>query len=209
MKKKGCYWATRDYIHKPFNTEIIRARVNLHLELSKQRKMLENLANIDPLTSLANRRKYQERLVNEWEEALVTKSPLSLVVMDIDDFKLFNDEYGHAEGDKVLQRVAKVLSNQFQRSVDLVARYGGEEFVILLPKCDKEYAMTAVNECVREVSALQNACHKDAMKNTLTISAGGITYVPSSRDDVDSLFGAADKMLYLAKKKGQKLCAMV
>ncbi|WP_191600408.1 diguanylate cyclase domain-containing protein [Marinomonas algicola] len=202
-EEKGLLLGASDYIHKPFNTEIIKARINLHLQLAKQRRMLEYLANIDPLTSLANRRKYQEKLQKKWDEALVAKSPLSLVVIDIDDFKKFNDQHGHAEGDKVLQRVAKVLSNHFERPVDLVARYGGEEFVVLLPECDKEYAMEVVTECVKDVSELPHTINKDKKCNTVTISAGGVTYIPRLSDDVGSLFSAADKMLYLSKKKGK------
>ncbi|MCZ2720780.1 diguanylate cyclase [Marinomonas sp. 15G1-11] len=202
-EEKGLLLGASDYIQKPFNAEIIRARINLHLQLSQQRKMLERLANIDPLTSLANRRKYQERLFQEWDSALTSKSPLSLVVMDIDDFKQFNDHHGHAEGDKVLQQVARVISSQFQRSIDLVARYGGEEFVALLPNCNKEYAMEVVGSCAKAIENLQHTYHHNDKKYTVTISSGGVTYVPDSSGKVEDLFSAADKMLYLAKQKGK------
>lgn len=139
-EEKGLLLGASDYIQKPLHTTIVQARIRLHLELVKQRSMLERLAHIDPLTSLANRRKYKDVLTSEWQQAISEQKPMSIVVIDIDDFKQYNDCHGHASGDKVLQQVANVLSEHFYHDKGLVARYGGEEFVVLLPDCDQDTA---------------------------------------------------------------------
>jgi len=206
-EEKGLLLGAGDYIQKPFHVGIVQARVRLHLQLAQQRSMLERLANIDPLTTIANRRKYQEVLDVEWRAAIRDGSGLSLAVVDIDNFKQYNDNHGHAAGDRVLQQVAGVLSAQFKRPRDLVARYGGEEFVVLMPDSDREGAIDMLTRCGRAVENLQLFRPGTDCSDVVTVSIGGATCRPnpSATDgyDADKLFRIADEMLYLAKREGK------
>jgi diguanylate cyclase (GGDEF)-like protein len=201
-EEKALLMGASDYIQKPLHTNIVQARVRLHLQLAKQRKMLEKLANIDPLTSLANRRKYQDVLEQEWQRAMAHQACLSLLVIDIDNFKQYNDCYGHATGDKVLQQVATVLANQV---VDkgLVARYGGEEFVVLLPDHSQEESIEVARRCMQGVEALNLAYSHEDFSGKVTVSVGGATKSPSQKCRSEDFFNAADDMLGLAKKSGK------
>ncbi|SBS30821.1 Phytochrome-like protein cph2 [Marinomonas spartinae] len=203
-EEKGLLLGANDYIQKPLHTNIVRARIQLHLKLVKQQRMLERLANIDPLTSLANRRKYQDAISMEWDLAITNQHHISLAIIDIDNFKQYNDCHGHAAGDCVLQQVASVFSKQFNHETYLVARYGGEEFVVLLPRLSKEESLTIVRNCLKAVEQLDLPYHADDKRvGTVTISVGGATCSPSSSHDIDEFFSSADKMLYLAKKEGK------
>lgn len=201
-EEKALLMGANDYIQKPLHTNIVLARVRLHLQLVKQRKMLEKLANIDPLTSLANRRKYQEVIQQEWQNAIENQSYISLLVIDIDNFKQYNDCYGHATGDKVLQQVASVLANQVLDQ-GLVARYGGEEFVILLPDHSKEESLDVAKRCMQGVEALNLAYSHEDFEGRVTVSVGGTTQLPSKNCRSEDFFNAADDMLGLAKKSGK------
>ncbi|UTV98177.1 diguanylate cyclase [Marinomonas rhizomae] len=201
-EEKALLMGANDYIQKPLHTNIVLARVRLHLQLVKQRKMLEKLANIDPLTSLANRRKYQEVIQQEWQNAIENQSCISLLVIDIDNFKQYNDCYGHATGDKVLQQVASVLANQVLDQ-GLVARYGGEEFVILLPDHSKEESLDVAKRCMQGVEALNLAYSHEDFNGRVTVSVGGTTQLPSENCHSEDFFNAADDMLGLAKKSGK------
>ncbi len=203
-EERGLSLGASDYIYKPFNAAIVRARVNLHLQLVRQRKMLEELANIDPLTGIANRRKYQDMLEVEWQAAVRNGSVLSLAIIDIDNFKLYNDHHGHSAGDAVLRRVAVVLADQFKRPRDLVARYGGEEFVLLLPESDCEGALMLAEKCRAAIADLKLP-HQGVGNDmhVVTVSTGGVSCNPSPVCNPDRFFGLADDMLYAAKKQGK------
>ncbi|RQW81685.1 MAG: diguanylate cyclase, partial [Methylococcus sp.] len=125
-----------DYITKPFNPALVRMRVRNHAESKRRADLLASLAMIDGLTHLPNRRRFDEQLELEWKHCQRDAVPLSLLLMDIDDFKGFNDHFGHGEGDVCLQRVADALAKAAHRPTDLLARYGGEEFVAILPNTD-------------------------------------------------------------------------
>lgn len=201
-EEKALLMGASDYIQKPLHTNIVQARVRLHLQLIKQRKMLEELANIDPLTSLANRRKYQDVIAHEWQAAILNQDCISLFVIDIDNFKQYNDCYGHATGDKVLQQVAAVLAHQVSDK-GLVARYGGEEFVILLPRHSREIAIDVARRCMQGVEALNLAYSHENFSGKVTVSVGGSTKSPSLGCKSDDFFDAADDMLGFAKKSGK------
>lgn len=201
-EEKALLMGASDYIQKPLHTNIVQARVRLHLQLVKQRKMLEKLANIDPLTSLANRRKYQEVIEQEWQKAVSHQACISILVIDIDNFKQYNDCYGHATGDKVLQQVATVLANQVLGK-GLVARYGGEEFAILLPDHSQEDAVEVARLCMQGVKALNLSYSHENFNGKVTVSVGGATKWPSLNCSSDEFFNAADEMLGLAKKSGK------
>ncbi|MDH2432313.1 diguanylate cyclase [Pokkaliibacter sp. MBI-7] len=191
-----------DYIQKPFQSSLVRARVKLHLQLAKQRLLLEKLANIDPLTAIANRRKFSDKLQLEWSRCQQDDRPLSLVMIDIDYFKQFNDRYGHAAGDEALSKVAQALEGQLERSTDFVARYGGEEFVLVLPDTDQNDAQAIVERCRAAVAALKIR-HETAGGECLTISLGGATCSGRDGEAHEQLLQRADAMLYQAKQQGR------
>ncbi|GGD51201.1 diguanylate cyclase [Lacimicrobium alkaliphilum] len=202
-EEKGFHLGACDYIQKPFHTTIVLARIKLHLELRRQRNMLEQLANIDPLTSIANRRRFEDVLKREWRVAMRKQSPISLILVDIDDFKHYNDHFGHAAGDKVLQKVSAAFSSRLQRPRDLVARFGGEEFIILLPDNDRQGCMDVMEQCRQGIEEmplddLQNPdiCH-------ITVSIGGYTCRPDTGSKPKDAIKMADDMLYMAKHQGK------
>lgn len=162
---------------------------------------LENLseyASIDSLTGLYNRRLFDRRLEEEWRNACRSKVVLSLVLIDIDNFKQFNDEYGHGCGDECLVRVAGALRDQLKRPIDIAARYGGEEFVLLLPETNEAGALL-VAEKVRQAVA---AIHLDQPLG-ITISGGVVTASPHADQTPEELLALADDALYRAKRAGK------
>ncbi|WP_256597426.1 diguanylate cyclase [Pseudomonas sp. 31-12] len=129
----GLELGTVDLISKPINTTIVRARVRTHLTLKLQSDLLRSMALMDGLTGVANRRKFNEDILADWRLCFREQKPLSLILVDVDYFKRYNDRYGHQAGDDCLRSVAQTLSETVRRPYDLVARYGGEEFACVLP----------------------------------------------------------------------------
>ena len=149
-EENGLNLGAVDYISKPFHPPIVRVRVRNQLQLVHQRRLLEQLASLDGLTGIPNRRQFDATLLKEWHRCQRNQQPLSLIVADVDFFKKYNDALGHAAGDRVLQEVAATLRQAARRPGDLVARYGGEEFVLLLPETDATSAQPwprACNNC--------------------------------------------------------------
>lgn len=202
-EEKGLKLGACDYIYKPFHVEILKARISLHLQLSKQRKMLETLANVDSLTSIANRRLYNQIIEKEWKAAIRSQSDLSLIMVDIDYFKPYNDHYGHAAGDMALIQVATALKQSLSRPRDLIARYGGEEFVIILPETSENGALHIVEACRKAIENLNIKHEKAIGRSFLSISLGAHSLVPSEKGNIDEFVKVADNMLYKAKKKGR------
>ena len=169
-----------------------------HIELEEAKL----LAYQDALTDLANRRFYDLSIEREWGRATRYNNPLSLVVVDIDNFKEYNDTYGHQAGDDCLVAIAKVMQNTCERSSDLATRYGGEKFAIILPETKVKFAVEFCNILKRAVSKL-NIEQKNSSgdKKIITISLGVATYNPHEKDisSESVLFNAADKALYKAK----------
>lgn len=178
-----------------------------------EHKDLENklaaLATSDGLTGIANRRHFDERLQEEWARAKRDGTPLSLLLIDVDHFKKFNDQYGHQAGDGCLRAVARVLAEQAQRPADLAARYGGEEFALLLPN-------TASKGCEQVGEKVRAALHAYGMLHALnppskrvTVSLGGATNLPAEgAADCTSLVEAADRAMYAAKDSGRDRLVM-
>jgi diguanylate cyclase (GGDEF)-like protein len=192
-----------DYITKPINPPILRARVRNHLELKKNRDFLARMARLDGLTGVANRRTFDDLLLREWRRQARTGKPLGIVMIDVDHFKQFNDTYGHAEGDRCLKEVTNAAEGALQRPADLIARYGGEEFVALLPDTGLEGAM-AVAEGIRAAIVTVNIPHaKSSAASYVTVSLGVACMVPALETDPAVLLKAADEQLYAAKSGGR------
>ena len=168
-------------------------------------KKLAILAIQDGLTGLANRRHFDDRLNQEWQRAERDGIPVSLVMLDVDNFKKFNDQYGHQAGDACLKAVSKTISAEARRPADLAARYGGEEFVLLLPNTD-EVGCAIVAERIREALAVLNITHAlNPPTKRVTLSIGGATGWPNAETQGNhpSLIAAADRALYAAKHAGR------
>lgn len=192
-----------DYISKPIKPAVTRARVKTHLELKKQRDILENLSNLDGLTGIPNRRRFDEMLEQEWQHAIRSHLPLSLIMIDIDYFKRFNDHYGHSAGDVCLKQVAQTLATAIERKTDFIARYGGEEFVCILPMTDAKGTFVIAKKLQRSIFFL-NIPHVDSLvADRITISQGIATIFPTSVINHKTLMEVVDKALYQAKAAGR------
>jgi len=179
------------------------------IELEQSNLELKRLSEIDQLTQIANRRAYDKALENKISEAYRTKQPLSLLMIDIDFFKFFNDNYGHDEGDKALFIVAQTIAQALPRNTDIVARYGGEEFAVLLATTDSNGA-TSVAERIRLNIELKAIEHRySTIADILTVSIGCTTLKDSDiKLTAEAFFKQADKALYLAKEQGRNCSAV-
>jgi len=199
----GLKLGAADYIAKPFDATVVMARVALHLQLVRQRRMLERMAHIDGLTQLANRRRFDELYATEWQRAQRSGSPLSLALLDIDAFKQYNDHYGHPAGDRVLRALARTVASCLRRPADLAARYGGEELVLLLPDTDAVQAQAVIDTVCTAIGALRIPHEASKVAPLLTVSVGGATLGECGSESLETLFAAADQHLYRAKQAGR------
>ena len=197
-----------DFISKPINPKIVRARVKTHLTLKAQSDLLRQWVYLDGLTGVFNRRCFDERLASEWARAVRNHSELSVVLIDVDFFKRFNDRHGHQAGDDCLRRVATCLRESLKRPSDMVARYGGEEFVCLLPETPPEGALALARQLGDAVTALVIEHGDSSAAPVVTVSLGACTKLAGSTGSAAALLRAADAQLYLAKSQGRmRACA--
>jgi diguanylate cyclase (GGDEF)-like protein len=200
---KGLSIGAIDYVIKPIRPSIVKARVRNHLELKRYRDTLKSLSTIDGLTGIANRRRFDEVLSHEWLLARRTLAPLSLLLMDIDLFKAYNDHYGHLAGDDCLRKVAAGLSEVARRPGDLAARYGGEEFVLLLPDTNSEGARCIANRVQEKIKTLNIPHAFSTVANQITLSIGSASMVPTDEKISDELIKRSDELMYEAKLNGR------
>ena len=173
------------------------------LKLKRSRDELDRQAKSDPLTGLANRRYFDSRLLNEWSRAQREQDTIAIIYLDVDNFKAYNDHYGHQAGDECLIRVAREINASVQRSSDVCARYGGEEFIILLPQTTLASARAVAERVRNAIEAIQlRHDYSDAAK-WVTISCGVACCVPRPGDSSGSLIENADHALYAAKSAGR------
>jgi len=193
-----------DYIKSPFNEAIIDARIKTQMQLIKHIQNLESLGYTETLTKLPNRRSFDSHLSYEWERAIREKSGISLLMLDVDNFKEYNDKYGHMQGDCMLKAVASSIKASLKRSVDIPCRFGGEEFAILLPGTDNNGAYEIAERIRRSIADL-NVAYKKEIPTACTVSIGLITAYPQIGDSSAEFIEESDRLLYEAKNCGRNL----
>ncbi|OGT22924.1 MAG: diguanylate cyclase response regulator [Gallionellales bacterium RIFOXYB12_FULL_54_9] len=207
-----------DYIMKPVGSVVVQAKVRAMYRLVQMQRALVKLAGqlndanqelqrlsmTDGLTGLANRRMFDESLAREWRRCLRHKKPMSIVMLDVDWFKKYNDRYGHQDGDECLRAVAGELARSAPRPSDLVARYGGEEFVMILGDTGQDGATWVASRIRQHVDALQLP-HKDSSFGHVTVSCGVSSVMPRNDLTVDALVKSADNALFLSKNQGRNI----
>lgn len=199
-----------DFIAKPINPSVVRARVKTHLTLKFQSDLLRKLVFLDGLTGVFNRRYFDQQLEVEWARAARSHAPLSVIMLDVDHFKLFNDRYGHQAGDDCLRQIGVALKASLKRPADLVARYGGEEFACILPDTAFDDAQRLAVELEHKVRAQRIPHAFSNHDGTVTVSIGLATRTEDSRGDASALVGLADSQLYNAKQGGRaRVCAAI
>ncbi|MCL2373167.1 MAG: diguanylate cyclase [Defluviitaleaceae bacterium] len=198
---KGLALGAVDYIQKPFNDVIVKLRVQTQLKIVNAMRTIESLSNLDQLTGIANRRAFTARMEYEWIRAVRQNSEISLIIIDIDNFKHYNDTYGHIQGDMALKSVADCMNNIIRRKTDFIARWGGEEFVVLMPLTPPEGAFHVAEVIRREIETTQIP-HAGGSQS-VTVSIGVQTVYPNKDSRIDDLITDADSALYQAKRMGR------
>ncbi|MGD9555026.1 MAG: diguanylate cyclase [Arcobacteraceae bacterium] len=189
-----------DYITKPFNKAIVKLRIKNHLELKLKSDLLEELSMYDGLTHIPNRRFFDEVFQSTYKEVKREKKSLAVLMIDIDFFKLYNDNYGHGKGDETLKKVAQALQMTLKRPTDLVARYGGEEFIVLLKDISEENVKKVALNLLQAVQELQITHEYSKVEQIVTISIGVAYKTASSLINKVELLICADKALYDVKR---------
>ncbi|ELV8714454.1 diguanylate cyclase [Vibrio vulnificus] len=206
-----------DYLTKPVDKLVLSSKLiamqriaHMRRELKKKtaklaelNALLQQQANEDGLTKIYNRRYIDEQLGQMLGWYGRHRLPISVILLDIDNFKLFNDNYGHIEGDKCLQATANTIKSLFQRNADCVGRYGGEEFVVLLGGSDAEQAVKAAERIHKAVADLSYPHAFSAVSDVVTLSQGVYTFIPNGREELQTIYQFADKALYQAKLEGK------
>ena len=192
-----------DFISKPVNAAVVRARVRTQLTVKRQRDALRAMVLLDALTGVANRRAFDERLEAEWRRCGRNRLPVALILVDIDHFKLYNDHYGHQAGDNTLLQVAGAMQRAAGRTQDLVARYGGEEFAILLPQLDARGAIGVAGRLKVELDRMAIPHLASPTAPYLTVSMGIACMTPGAHSLPADLIQVADALLYKAKAEGR------
>ncbi len=192
-----------DYIVKPFNNSIVLARVKTHLMIVKQIRTIERLGMIDALTDIPNRRSFDHQITVEWRRAVRESQPISLLIIDADQFKRYNDTYGHPQGDALLQSIAMNISRALKRPTDLCARLGGEEFAVVLPGTDLDGALLVAEQVRRSIEMCKVPSPHTNTMTSITVSIGVASTVPGQEDRIEDLMSRADQKLYQAKQEGR------
>ncbi|MDR2599387.1 MAG: diguanylate cyclase [Oscillospiraceae bacterium] len=201
-EQRGFFLGAVDYITKPFNNAIVKARVNTHMKIVDQMRTIERIGLIDPLTKIANRRGFEDRFEAEWGRAIREKEPISFLIMDIDLFKIYNDTYGHQQGDVALKLFAETAIDSLLRASDFAARWGGEEFVVLLPFTNIDGA-TEIAERIRlNIEAMEIPIDEESITK-VTVSIGANSIVPDIDSSMKDFIEKADLALYKAKELGR------
>lgn len=198
-----------DYITKPFNKAIVKLRIKNYLNLKIKNDMLEKLSMYDGLTNIRNRRFFDETFEKTFSEIKRDKKSLAVLMIDIDFFKPYNDNYGHGQGDETLRKVAKALEKTIKRASDFVARYGGEEFVILLKDINKDGVEAVANNLLNAIRELKITHEFSKIEKYVTVSIGASFYNSNSDITKLELLLKADETLYEVKNGGRNNFAIL
>lgn len=201
-EEKGFLLGAVDYVTKPFKPIVVKARIGTHMRIIRQLQLNEKMGMQDGLTEIANRRYFDIQLSREWNRAIREKIPISFLAMDIDEFKKYNDTYGHLQGDTMLKAVAKTIERAAKRSSDFTARIGGEEFGLLLPNTAKEGAVVVAEQIRLLVEEMQVPCTTGEITKA-TLSIGVTCSIPKENELFIDFIEHADKNLYAAKAQGR------
>jgi len=226
---KGYELGAVDYLYKPISNEILKSKVKVFVKLNEQTKIIEektkaleekiiqlkivekklnHLVRIDKLTGVFNRRAFEEIFELEWARTVRSNGFFSTLMIDIDNFKNFNDTYGHLKGDDCLKDVAKTIEKTLRRITDKVSRLGGEEFIVLLPETDLEGAKLIAEEIRKNIEDLQIPNEEIGTSKFVTISIGISSVLPTRFIEKKEFIDRADKALYIAKKNGKNMISV-
>jgi len=191
-----------DFIPKPFVPAVVRLRIALQIKILHQMRIIEKLSMIDHLTQLPNRRNFEKRLFEEWSRSTRDRTTISAMMIDIDDFKAYNDTYGHQQGDTALRAIRTVFNQALRRPADFAARWGGEEFIVLLSDTNVDGA-TVVAEQIRTLFEGMPILCDDGTVTAVTVSIGINTRTHDDLMTIDEFIAGADIALFKAKKMGK------
>jgi diguanylate cyclase (GGDEF)-like protein len=199
-----------DYLIKPVSAMILKAKIRALERITEMRDQLnhlnaelEALSQLDSLTQLYNRRTFNEMATQQWLLATRNQTSVSILMIDVDHFKLYNDHYGHPAGDLCLKKIAQVIGQCLRRPFDLLGRYGGEEFIVLLPDTDSAGALGVAQTINRELEAVAIRHEVSPTHHTVTVSIGGVTSTRTNNNTLEDLIKHADRALYKAKLSGR------
>ena len=201
-EEKGLELGASDYITKPFSPAIVKLRVRNQIKIIEQMRTIEQFGMTDQLTRLPNRYGFENRMKMEWGRAQREHAPISILLLDVDKFKNYNDTFGHQQGDLALQSFARALDTAVHRPADFAARWGGEEFIALLPNTNPEGSMVVAESIRKGVEEMDIPCiDKRAAK--ITVSIGAYTSTQGESEDINECITKADAALYYAKDQGR------
>lgn len=207
-EEKGLSRGAVDYISKPFHESLVKARIRIHLKTVEHLRIIEQLSLIDHLTNIPNRRAFDKQMEIEWKRGIREKIPLSILIIDIDHFKKFNDTYGHQQGDEVLKAVAGLIKSEAKRPTDLAVRWGGEEFMVLLPGTNLVNAIEIAEKIRGKIEKAKILSIDGDFQLNVAVSIGVASKTPSVEDKIEDFIEQADTALYAAKESGRnRVCS--
>ena len=202
-EEKGLLLGAVDYIAKPFHESLTMARINIHLKGVDQLRLIEQFSFVDHLTSIPNRRAFDKQMEIEWKRSIREKTPISIIMLDLDHFKIFNDTYGHQQGDRMLKTVASLMKLEAKRPTDLAVRWGGEEFIVLLPGTNIDGAAEIAERIRDKTEKTVIIGHDGKTQMNITVSLGVASITPGLDDKIEDFIERVDVALYTAKRTGR------
>jgi diguanylate cyclase (GGDEF)-like protein len=202
-ERKGLEAGAIDYITKPFSEPIVKIRIKNHLELKWNRDILYELSSLDGLTSVYNRRYFDNKIDQVWKESIINNKHLSFILIDIDKFKLYNDNFGHLEGDECLKLVAANIKNCVTEDNFIISRFNGDTFACILPETDIDAALPTANRIQKRIHDLKIPFSASTTSEVLTVSIALTTIKPNKNVILTNFLKTTDDLLLKAKKNGR------